>query len=374
MEKIIQNVKIINFDNVINNADIEILNGKIKKIIPKKGKSKFIIIPGFVDLHIHGSLNKDVMEGKKSIEFISKYIVKFGTTSFLPTLMTASKNKILNSLKESSKAISIGSKIIGLHIEGPWISKEKKGAHKEKFLYSPTLEDVKEFQKSANGKLIRIDFAPEICGKEIIEEMLKQKIVPVVGHTNANFDQANKAFENGATSSTHTWNAMSGINARNPGATLAALTNKQCFVEIIPDFIHLKKEIINFSIQISGIDKIISVTDSICPAGMPNGEYVSGGQLVVKKDFKITLKKLGNIAGGASMMSDLFKNLLLMNYSPSQAVQLTSYNAAKNHGLEKQIAYIKEDYYADLIIYDNNLKNIQKVFVNGIEKYNKNIK
>jgi N-acetylglucosamine-6-phosphate deacetylase len=119
MEKIIQNVKIINFDNVINNADIEILNGKIKKIIPKKGKSKFIIIPGFVDLHIHGSLNKDVMEGKKSIEFISKYIVKFGTTSFLPTLMTASKNKILNSLKESSKAISIGSKIIGLHIEGP---------------------------------------------------------------------------------------------------------------------------------------------------------------------------------------------------------------------------------------------------------------
>lgn len=358
----IDNVKVINFDQTIDNATVEIENGKIKNVIPKIGESNKILIPGFIDIHMHGMMGHDFMDGKEATEKISNEVVKFGVTSIVPTIMTRELDVMLKSLFDISRAKSIGANIIAIHSEGPFISLNRKGAHNPDLIMDGDSKVLKKMYKASHGLLRKMTIAPENCKNDFIKKMVKLDIVPSIGHTDASAERVNEVIALGALHCTHLWNAMSGVENRNPGAAEEILLNKDIYAEVIADFIHVDEKTLELTYRSKGSDRIILVTDSIRPAGLEDGESESGGIKIVKKGLKITLKGTDTIAGSAATMYDCFRNVLKMGVSIQEAVKMSSYNAAKSLNLKKGL--ISEGYDADLIILDEELK-VENVFING---------
>ncbi|ADE19844.1 N-acetylglucosamine-6-phosphate deacetylase [Mycoplasma crocodyli] len=363
METLIENVKIINHDKIIKNADVVIENNIIKQVIKKDGEGRRILVPGFIDTHIHGFGGDDVMDGSEAVERISKKLASFGITSFMPTAMTADWQVFLKSLNNISKAKNLVCKNIGIHIEGPYIGPEKKGAHKLEWLRTATLDDIKSIMESSNYTLRKISFDPTRLNNDIVKYLVSNRIIPSIGHSAADYATSIAAYAAGASCTCHMWNAMSGVDSRNPGMLQAALSVKKPYVELIVDFMHVSKESVEFSIKNRGANKIICVSDAIRPAHGQDGKSISGGIPVNKKGLLITLDGTNTIAGSGICLYDAFKNLASLNVPLSKIVKMTSYNAAKNCNL-KNTAQIKKNYIADLVIMDNEL-NILDVYVEG---------
>ncbi len=361
----LENVKVINFNKTINNADVIIENNKIKQIIEKDGDSNKILIPGFINTHIHGFVGKDAMDSTEAVEMIASEIAKYGTTSFLPTIMTAEWSELLSAAKNVSTANSKGANILGIHCEGPFISVAKKGAHVEKHIIKPTKEKLNELQTASAGMIKKMTFAPEVFTPELIKEMLDLGMTPTIGHTNATALQTHEAVNNGATAATHLWNAMSSVVNRDAGAVEAVLLRDEVYAELIVDLIHVDKQAIDLSIKTKGFEKIVVVSDAIRPAGLEDGPSNSGGFDVVKKGDLITIKGTDTIAGSGSTILQMFRNLLYLGYSLEEAVAMTSYNATQNLNL-KNIGQIKEGFNADLVLLNKEL-DIEKVIINGKE-------
>ncbi|MCP4336680.1 MAG: N-acetylglucosamine-6-phosphate deacetylase [Mycoplasma sp.] len=366
---LLKNIKIINHNKTIDNSDIEIKDGKIFKITPKPGEGEKIIVPGFINTHVHGCMGDDAMDSTEAIERISYNLIKFGTTTFLPTLMTGTKEEIIKAFKQADKAVTKKTKIAGFHLEGPWISMEKKGAHRPECLHEPTIEELKEFFVASGNKIKKITYAPEECPKGFTKEMIKLGIMPTIGHTNGGFDIINKAIEEGGHTCTHLWNAMSGVANRNPGAAEAIIYNEKNMPELIADGIHHDEATLRFTIKTVGVDRIILVTDAIRPAGLPDGDSISGGIPITKKGLLITLKGTNTIAGSASTMHSQFVYLASLGYPLEDIVKMSSYNVAKNLGWDKEISQIKEGFIADLVIMKKEDYSITDVYVNGKKEF-----
>lgn len=359
---LLRNVKIINHNEIIDNADIEINGSIITKITPVSGVAQNIVVPGFIDVHIHGFMGKDNMDSKEAVEFISSELKKVGTTSFLPTAMTESFENMNRSLKDISEARALGARILGSHLEGPFIALEKKGAHNADYLIKPTRELINELWNASNKTIRKMTIAPELFTDELIQHLVSLGIVPSIGHSNGKASDVEKAVKNGASACTHLWNAMTGIANRNPGVTEGILLSDKVYAELICDFIHVDKEAINLSIKSKGVNRIIATTDALKPAGTPDGDSISGGLAVTKKGNLITLKDSETIAGSGIAMIDNFKNLVSLGYDLKDVVAMTSYNAAQNLGVA--LGEIKINAEADIVVLDNNY-NIVKVLVKG---------
>ena len=360
----IENVKIINHNYTIENADVIIENKHIKEIIKKEGVASHTMIPGFIELHIHGFGGKDAMDSKEAVEYMSKELAKVGVTTFVPTLMTSSWTNILKSLRNASEAKSINSKIAGIHLEGPFISFDKKGAHNPEFIIEATKEKLDELYKFSNKKLIRLVMAPEVNSKEIMQYAIDLGFVVSIGHSNGKAQDVYDSIKLGATATTHLWNGMSGVANRDQGIVAGVLNNPKIYAELICDLVHVDSETIKLSIKSKGPEKIIVVSDSIRPAGLKDGEYKSGGIPVIKTGNKIQLKVGGSIAGGAGSVDIGYKTLLELGYSMEDIVKMTSYNASIHHNFDK-IGEIKEGYFADFILL-NEKKEVKKTYVNGV--------
>ncbi|MGZ9453776.1 N-acetylglucosamine-6-phosphate deacetylase [Mycoplasma sp. AC157] len=361
---IIKNCKIINPEYTIDNANIYLEKNKILKIEPIEGQGSNLIVPGFVDLHIHGIANYDVMDNKESLYKVSKKLAKLGTTSFMPTAMSKQWTKILDSLNSMSLVEKTVSRNLGIHLEGPFINFDKKGAHSAEFLKKATKFKIQKLLFASNNKLKRISFDPTMANLDILKFMKKKEILPSIGHSSASFTLASKYFENGCDSVCHLWNAMSGVDSRNPGIVQAALSNKNVYSEMIIDFIHIKKETVKFTIDIKGVDKVIAISDAIKPAYYKDGESVSGDLVVYKKAKVIKLLATNTIAGSGIVIHDAFKNILKLGYSLNEAVKMTSYNAFRYLGIQN-LGKIEENYLADFLILDSKNYSIKKVYING---------
>lgn len=362
----LENVKIINYNGVINNANIEIENGKISKVTKRDGEGTKIVIPGFIDTHTHGLAGYDFMDGKEATEAITKEFVKFGVTSIYATIMTRTIDMMNKSLEEISNAKSQGANILGIHAEGPFISHEKKGAHNPDEILKGDSNILQRMYTASNGMLKKVSYSPETCTDEFIDKMTELGIMPTIGHTNATFSRTIDAIERGSLHCTHLWNAMSGVANRNPGAAEAIIYDHRIYAELITDLVHVDKETILFTLKTKGTDRIVLVTDSIRPAGLPDGESESGGIKIIKTGSKIVLKGTDTIAGSGATMIDCFKNLIDMGVPPEDAVKMSSYNSAKSLGLNGK-GLVQEGMDADLIIMDNKF-NIEKVSVGGVFK------
>lgn len=373
--KAITNGTIVLEDNIIENGTV-VFDEKIIGInTDTKNCDEIIdacggyILPGFVDIHIHGYKSSDVSDAdESSIKEMSRLLPENGVTSWCPTTMTVSKDNIQKALDiiESIKSDdTIGAKILGANVEGPFINPSKKGAQSEKYILSPDAE----FVKSNNDKISLITIAPEMNGGlDFIKEISENTdIVLSLGHTDADFETAQAALKNGANHITHLFNAMPPFNHRAPGVVGAALKNENVYCELIADTFHIHPSIFEIIYKLKG-DKLVLITDCMRAGGMSDGEYTLGGQKVTVSGIECRLED-GTIAGSILTMNMAVKNFAEHTGIPLwKAVNAASLSPAKSLNKDSEIGSIKPGKYADIVISDKCF-NIQKTFVNGRQVY-----
>ncbi len=338
---------------------------KIKSDINEEYDAKGnYVLPGFIDQHIHGFGGYDVMDNKEeSIIEIKKALVKNGVTSFLPTTITASRDelqKVCDIVEKVKISNEVGAKIIGVHLEGPYINIKKKGAQNEKYIVSPDFEFIEK-----NKDILKIvTFAPEIEDSLELVQKYSEFIKFQIGHTDATYEEANRAVEAGAKGFTHTFNAMTGIHHRDLGAVGSCFLNDDVYAEIVCDNIHLNKDLYNLVIKNKGINKVLLVTDCISAGGLNDGEYSLGGLKVFLKDGACRLED-GVLAGSVLKLNNALKNIVENSKEDLiNCLKMVTENQAKYLGLENEIGKIEKGYCSDIVIMDKYYE-IQKTFVDG---------
>lgn len=344
--KLLKNVN-LNGDIV----DIGIENGKISFI----GKSELggvdfggnKIYPGLIDIHSHGVVGLDTMSG--GLEEMADYMLSRGTTTWYPTTMTMSVEDIV-AATEADIDFGHGANIPGFHMEGPFINVKYKGAQNEEFILPPSMEI---FNRCKNIKIVTV--APECEGA--IEFIRECPAVVALGHTDCTYDEAVMAFEAGAKSLTHTYNAMSPIHHRNPGP-IGAGFDKGAYAQLICDGKHVHPSAVRMLIKLYGYDHITLISDSIHATGVGDGEYMFGGQPIVVRDA--TARTLdGALAGSTTCLFDCVRCAISMGIPEDKAVMMASESPAKLMGLNK--GKIEVGYDADFIIVDNEFNLVRAI-------------
>lgn len=357
--EVIEN-KVLVFTNkivdILNEEEFEkmSLNESIDEIIDAHGK---YVSPGFIDIHIHGSGGKDAMDGELAdLKIISEAIAKNGVTAFLPTTMTMGKEKIykaLDTVRLGMKENIKGAKILGAHMEGPFISEKYKGAQKKDYILKPDFEFIENYL----DVIKIITMAPEEdSGFKFIKQVKNNSnIVLSMGHTNADYETAMEAVRAGIGSATHTFNAMTALNHRNPGV-VGAILNSNINFELIADTVHIHPAIFQILLNAKGIDKMILITDCMRAGCMKNGVSELGGQKVIVDDNSARLVD-GTLAGSILTLNKAVFNILKnTDVQIYEAVALASINPAKLINVDKTKGSIKIGKDADIIIFDEEFK------------------
>ncbi len=343
----------ISFTDKINKIDI---SGPADKKLPT-------LFPGFIDLHVHGGGGSDVMEAGNSLAKIAATHSRFGTTSFLATTMTAPIDELEKSFLAMKDTFLNRSKnqarVLGVHLEGPFISSEKLGAQPN-FTREGTLREITHLHKIVPIKVVTL--APEVFNHlDLIADLKKMGIVVQIGHTNGSYEQGVTALKQGAASFTHLFNAMSSFQHRAPGMAGAALAHAE-FAELIPDLNHVHPGAIKAALRC--IPKLYFVTDSTAATGMPDGEYKLGSQSVHKCSSGVRLAD-GTLAGSSLTMDQAYRNLLTLDLTPVEISEKLSAIPAELINISNR-GLIKIGNFADFVLLDNENK-ICGVMVEGDE-------
>lgn len=335
-------------------TDITINNGKIEKIGKTAGNGIDLkqkrVIPGLVDTHVHGCLGKEANDC--DLKDICDFLAKNGTTSFLPTTLTDTHENLVKATCQ--KTDFKGAEVLGFHIEGPYISKEQKGAQNPDYIRNPSLSEYRELK---NVKVITI--APELEGAE--EFIKNADCVVSLGHTVCDYETACNAFKRGAKSLTHTCNAMPVFHHRKPGPIGAAIMNN-AYVELIADMIHVHPAMVTMLYRTLGADRVVFVSDCITPTGLPEGSVIqSGGLDVFVKDGKAVLSD-GTIAGSTTPLFRAVKKATEIGIPFEDAVKMASETPAKRINVKK--GKIEAGYDADLLVLTEDFE-IDTVILKG---------
>ncbi len=317
------------------------------------------IVPGFIDLHVHGAAGRDVMEAGTATEAIARLHARHGTTSLLATTMTAPDQDLEIALSGISAAMQISgmARVLGVHLEGPFINPSKLGAQPE-YVQPASLDVVHRLNAIAPIRLITL--APEIEGNLALVKALTQIGIKVqLGHTLGSYEEALAALNEGASGFTHLFNAMSGLDHRAPGMVGAALAHAN-HAEIIPDLLHVHPGAIRAALR--SIPGLYCVTDSTAATGMPDGEYMLGRQKVFKCMGGVRTAD-GTLAGSTLTMDQALRNLVSLGLDLAEASQRVSAHAAQFLGLTDR-GLVQPDCYADLVVLDREL-NIVDVIAEG---------
>ncbi|GER68757.1 N-acetylglucosamine-6-phosphate deacetylase [Weizmannia acidilactici] len=313
------------------------------------------VIPGMIDVHIHGGYGIDAMDADpEALQTLSGKLLQEGVTSFFPTTMTQDYSKIEAALRAIKEAKEKGGTIIeGIHLEGPFISKKRAGAQPLEYIQAP---DGDLFLKwlEASGNLIKlVTYAPENEGARAFEDLLIGRgIVPSMGHTDA---VRAELLKSKASHATHLYNGMRGLHHREPGAAGHALLSPGVQVELIVDGIHVHPDMVKLTYEMKGPEKITVITDAMRAKGLPDGESELGGQKVWVKNGEARLEN-GALAGSILKMDDAFRNIMkFTGCSIVEAVQMTSVNQAREFGLSHK-GSLTAGKDADFVVLDQNLQ------------------
>lgn len=379
---LIKNIIVINPGKKEGNQDVYIEKGKIAEIgknIDKKckiinGKNK-ILIPGLIEVHIQGAGGTDFLntEDKESVEKISSSLASYGTTSFLATTVFfpgLKKQKHIEEIVKNIKKVK-GAKILGIHLEGPYISKKRRGMIQESEICSVKERRIEEIIEICHGYLKMMTLAPEIPGiKNVIKKLFKNEIIPSIGHTDATFDQTNKAIEMGVNHVTHMFNGMRPFHHRDPGVIGACLFNKNLTYQIIGDGKHIHKELLNWLFNVKGVEKFCLITDGISALGLPDGNYMY-------KDLKYFVKNGtgyyidGTLIGTALPQIKIIKKLMeFTGLAFEEILKSATVIPAKVLGISNRKGMIKEGKDADLVIL-NKKYGVELTMIEGNIVYEK---
>ncbi|GAC1332721.1 MAG: N-acetylglucosamine-6-phosphate deacetylase [Collimonas sp.] len=319
------------------------------------------ILPGFIDLHVHGGGGRDIMEAGDAVHVVSRLHAQHGTTSMLATTMTAPAEELeaaLGAIGRACRGRRAGSaRILGAHLEGPYINPGKLGAQPD-FAIAATLEQVDWLRSFAPLKLITI--APEINDHMALVKTLSKLGMRVqIGHTLGTYEDGVAALENGAAGFTHLFNAMSSFHHRQPGMAGAALAHAE-YAELIPDLLHVHPGAIKTALR--AIPRLYCVTDSTAASGMPDGEYMLGRQVVHKCLGGVRLGD-GTLAGSTLTMDQALRNLVSLGLEIAEASLRVSTYPADYLGMQER-GRLKEGCFADILVLDRQLK-LKAVYVEG---------
>lgn len=360
-------------------AQLEINNGKITKIFKYQEKKVDVdlksnkLIPGLIDMHAHGynGMNCNDANEEGMIHWI-KQLPKEGVTSFLATTSTAPESNLLKSfelISEIQDKKIFGAQLLGIHVEGPQISFNYKGAHNPYLIQKPNVEQFKRYQKSANGKIKLICIAPEMDEEFGLIRYCKQEDVKVtIGHSGATYLQCLAAKEAGAESFTHTFNGMLGVHHREPGCAGAAMSIDDMYAELICDGVHVHYAMAKSLALLKGKDRLILVTDAVQIKGLKPGIYDFPGRWVEVKEDGCGRLKDGRLAGSSNTMINMVKNCIIECGVPEViAINAATKNPAKFLDLKGK-GELSVGFDADFIVIDDKYRVLDSYI--GGQKYN----
>ena len=384
MKMLIKNATFITPYEIAKDSSLAIKDGKIEKIFhrEKVNENEFdeiidaegkYLSPGFIDIHNHGNFGHDAMEGNyEALDGMANFHIKNGVTSYLATTMTAKVEDIKKALEVAGEYINDGSnysnvkaQVLGVYLEGPYFSMEKKGAQPPEYIKNPDLDEVKEFIKISKNTIKVVAVAPELEGaEEFIRYLKNEGIAVAAGHSNATFDEAKKGIDAGVSIATHLYNGMRAFSHREPGIIGAVLTDERVACEMICDGIHLNPGAMDLAVKAKGKDGIILMSDAMMATGLKEGKYELGGQAVYVKDGAARLKE-GNLAGSTLTLNKSVYNMVnMVGVKLEDAIRMATLNPAKAIGVDNEKGSIEVGKDADLIIFDENI-NISKAIVKG---------
>ncbi|NLJ75023.1 MAG: N-acetylglucosamine-6-phosphate deacetylase [Firmicutes bacterium] len=375
MNMIITNGTIVT-DQLIPHGAVVVIGDKIiyigdeteaRRILKAADKDVFQVIdaqggyiaPGLIDVHMHGSDGVDLMDGtEESIRTVARYVVKHGVVGFLPSTVTASreKTKKVSQLIADFAGHDDEAEVLGIHLEGPYINEKMKGAQ-----YGPEIRraDLKELEELYNilGKKMRlVTLAPEVPqGLEAVDWLVERGVAVSIGHSDATYEQAVEGFQRGISHVTHTFNGMRGLHHRDPGVVGAALAAPEVYTELIADLVHVHPGAIRVLLASKGVDKIVLITDAVQATGLPDGEYVLGDQQIFVEDGAARLKE-GNLAGSTLNLLQAVRNMVeVLGLSLPEAFQMASLNPARSIGMDYK-GWIKEGNDGDFVIMSSDFQ------------------
>ena len=365
---IIRNVEYFNSDFEKVHGNIEIDDGKISALSPADGVSDFedcVVLPGFVDVHIHGCCKRDATDGKSdSVAMMSEWLVTKGVTSFCPTTMTVSKQLIRDSFSYVADTMGKekGAYIHGINMEGPFINPEKKGAQAEEHILAPDVDFFNELNAVCPVKIA--DIAPEVDGALDFIAKVKDTCAVSAAHTAADYEQTKAGIDKGINHATHLYNAMITLTSREAGTVGALLENENVMCELICDGIHICPTTLTLTFKILGEDRAVVISDAIMASGLDDGSYTLGGQDVFVTNGAARLAS-GNLAGSTTNLFDEFKNLVSFGIPLRQALKACTINPAKSIGADSVTGSIEIGKNADLLVLNSEMTEIVAVFVKG---------
>lgn len=375
---IVSGLQVHTEDGLLENAAVVIQNDLIHSIEQKSKTSlsdktfefppTYHLVPGFIDLHVHGAAGSDVMDATpEALNTIREALAKEGVTSFLATTMTASPDAIEKTLITVRSAMdnqmdTQGAKIMGVHLEGPFLSLEKVGAQNAKDVLMPDVQWIKQWQHASQNAIKLVTIAPELPHSlDFIRYLQQENIVASMGHTNATYQEGMAAIEAGCSHATHLFNAMRGIHQREPGIATAILLSGKVTAELIVDGVHLDPAIVQLALKLKGKDRIVLVTDAMRAKCLGDGKYDLGGQTVTVKNDIACLEN-GTLAGSVLKMNSAIQNILkFTDLDLIDAIKMASENPAKVLKIFSQRGSISVGKMADLVVLDEGYNVVMTV-------------
>lgn len=327
------------------------------------------VVPGFFDIHTHGAHGTDVNAASpEELEDISCFFASQGTTSWLGSILTDTEeatNRAIDAYLGWKKLPHHGATLEGIHLEGPFLSTDYKGAMPEQLLRMPDIALIRRYQERAGGDIRYITIAPELPGAvAMIPELKEMGIQVAIGHSGASYETSMEAIRYGAMASTHTCNGMKLMHQHFPAILGAALESDELYCEMICDGRHLHPGMVRILIKAKGLDRVVAITDSIMAAGLPDGRYKLGVNDVVVEKGDAKLVSDGTRAGSTLTTGQAFRNLhRFTKYSMEEIVPVLTENPAKLIGLDKRIGSLKPGMEANLLVLED--WHVTKTMVHG---------
>jgi N-acetylglucosamine-6-phosphate deacetylase len=330
-------------------------------------------IPGFLDVHIHGAGGHDVMEGSgDALRSITRKVSEYGTTSLVATTVTASTEETLRAVEgiagyiaHQHDANERRAEILGIHFEGPFISKQRRGVHPSEWIQPPSAETLDRFLKAAAGNARILTIAPELLGAaSCIDAAVEAGLVVSIGHTDATYEQARAAIARGAHSATHVYNAMRPFSHRDPGVIGAVLTSPDINAELIADGVHVEEAAMKLLLLAKGAAHVTLVSDGLSATGMPDGKYTLGG-------FEVTVRggvcrnAEGTLAGSTLTLDRALRNIVALGIPLQDAVRTLTLNPATLLGIEFKKGSLRAGADADILLLDEGLQ-VTNVWTRGV--------